>query len=170
MVRRIRVASSMRLRPGATSAQPVMTEIPIPCSGRDHQEVKGECAPTSGQSEKTLTGGRNNPWALSLTLKRRAKPPSPSPSITRRRTPAALAVGVHPFEGPAAPQVPQHIHCILVPFTHPCASTAYLTRINAPILDDVRGARREVREGDRLLICGPPPTCGLGPKADPTRC
>jgi hypothetical protein len=25
------------------------------------------------------------------------EPPSPSPSITRRRTPAALAVGVHPF-------------------------------------------------------------------------
>lgn len=30
-------------------------------------------------------------------VRRRAKPPSPSPSITRRRTPAALATGVHPF-------------------------------------------------------------------------
>ena len=29
--------------------------------------------------------------------------PSPSPSITRRRTPAALAVGVRPFQGTAAP-------------------------------------------------------------------
>ena len=29
-----------------------------------------------------------------------SEPPSPSPSITRRRTPAALAVGVHPFKAP----------------------------------------------------------------------
>jgi hypothetical protein len=30
-------------------------------------------------------------------IRRRAKPPSPSPSITRRRTPAVLAAGVHLF-------------------------------------------------------------------------
>ena len=47
--------------------------------------------------QKKHLRGRNNPSALSLTVTRRAKPPSPSPSITRRRTPAALAVGVHSF-------------------------------------------------------------------------
>src|SRR6266567_323202 len=31
---------------------------------------------------------------MPLTVRRRAKPPSPSPSITRRRTPAAFAAGV----------------------------------------------------------------------------
>ena len=46
---------------------------------------------------------RNNPSALSLTVTRRVRPPSPSPSITRRRTPAALAVGVHSFEGRRSP-------------------------------------------------------------------
>jgi hypothetical protein len=34
-----------------------------------------------------------------LTLRRRAKPPSPSPSITRCRTPVALAAGVQFFVG-----------------------------------------------------------------------
>src|SRR5262249_36141509 len=60
------------------------------------------------QSSKNTYDGRNNPWALSLTLKRRAKPPSPSPSITRRRTPAGLAVGVHSFEGAAANRFPRN--------------------------------------------------------------
>jgi hypothetical protein len=32
-----------------------------------------------------------------VNCRRRAKPPSPSPSITRRRTPAVLAAGVHLF-------------------------------------------------------------------------
>jgi hypothetical protein len=50
--------------------------------------------------EKHLRG-RNNPSTLSLTLAP-GEPPSPSPSIIRRRTPAALAVGVHPFQGPDA--------------------------------------------------------------------
>ena len=44
---------------------------------------------------KTPTGAEQ-PSALSLTLTS-GGPPSPSPSIPRRRTPAALAVGVHSF-------------------------------------------------------------------------
>ncbi len=44
---------------------------------------------------------RNPPPGPPLVPRRRAKPPSPSPSITRRRTPAALAVGVPLFRGTA---------------------------------------------------------------------
>jgi hypothetical protein len=35
------------------------------------------------------------PADMAVEYSRRAKPPSPSPSITRRRTPVALAAGVH---------------------------------------------------------------------------
>jgi hypothetical protein len=49
------------------------------------------------RSPQNTYGGGNNPSTLPLTGTRRVKPPSPSPSITRRRTPAALAVGVHSF-------------------------------------------------------------------------
>jgi hypothetical protein len=37
------------------------------------------CPNTSPTAKKTLTGGRNIPLALSLTFKRRAKPPAPHP-------------------------------------------------------------------------------------------
>jgi len=50
-------------------------------------------------SPKKHLPGAEQPLGTTVDVKRRAKPPSPSPSITRRRTPAALAVGVHPFEG-----------------------------------------------------------------------
>ena len=47
---------------------------------------------------------RNDSPALPLTVRCRAKPPSPSPSITRRRTPVALAAGVHLFLVPLRSQ------------------------------------------------------------------
>jgi hypothetical protein len=47
------------------------------------------------QDEKNLGGCGNKPPGAALIVKRRAKPPSPSPSITRRRTPVASAAGVH---------------------------------------------------------------------------
>jgi hypothetical protein len=53
-----------------------------------------------------------------LSVKRRAKPPSPSPSITRRRTPAVFAVGVLLFNHvrsrrarPAEPTNRRRIEC-----------------------------------------------------------
>ena len=60
-----------------------------------------------GSNKKTTYGGGTTLSALSLTVTRRVRPPSPSPSITRRRTPAALAVGVHPFQGTAPAKNPQ---------------------------------------------------------------
>jgi hypothetical protein len=46
--------------------------------------------------------GRNNPSALSLVFTRRASPPAPHPQSPGVGTPAALAVGVHSFQGTAA--------------------------------------------------------------------
>jgi hypothetical protein len=54
------------------------------------------------QSPKYLPG-RNNPSNTIVDGHAPGEPPSPSPSITRRRTPAALAVGVHPFQGTLQP-------------------------------------------------------------------
>ena len=54
------------------------------------------------QGEKNYGSGRNHAPTPPLTVRRRAKPPSPSPSITRRRTPVALAAGVHLFWAPRA--------------------------------------------------------------------
>ncbi len=45
-------------------------------------------------NKKICSPPRNKASEDTLSVRRRAKPPSPSPSITRRRTPAALAVGV----------------------------------------------------------------------------
>ncbi len=52
---------------------------------------------TSGSGEKNCDRCRNPSPGSPLIVRRRAKPPSPSPSITRCRTPAAFAVGVHLF-------------------------------------------------------------------------
>ena len=53
---------------------------------------------TSAQPrEKFFAWRGNQPSTPPLMVRRRAKPPSPSPSITRRRTPAVLAAGVHLF-------------------------------------------------------------------------
>jgi hypothetical protein len=46
-----------------------------------------------------ILAGAEQPFATIVDGHAPGEPPSPSPSITRRRTPAALAVGVHPFKG-----------------------------------------------------------------------
>jgi hypothetical protein len=51
----------------------------------------------SRSGEKNCDRCRNPSPGSPLIVRRRAKPPSPSPSITRCRTPAAFAVGVHLF-------------------------------------------------------------------------
>jgi len=57
----------------------------------------GGKAPPGGR--KKYETGRNHPPRAPLIVRRRAKPPSPSPSITRCRTPVAVAAGVHLFCG-----------------------------------------------------------------------
>ncbi len=54
-----------------------------------------------GGPKENFYKSRNPSAQRSLMGRRRAKPPSPSPSITRRRTPAALAVGVLLFAASA---------------------------------------------------------------------
>ncbi len=49
---------------------------------------------------KKAPTGAEQPFGTIVDGRAPGEPPSPSPSITRRRTPAALAVGVHSFEGP----------------------------------------------------------------------
>ena len=47
-----------------------------------------------GGNKKICSRHRNKASRATLSVKRRAKPPSPSPSISRRRTPAVFAAGV----------------------------------------------------------------------------
>src|SRR3984893_2673950 len=47
-----------------------------------------------GRRRKKICGAPEPPGNIGIDHRRRAKPPSPSPSITRRRTPAVLAAGV----------------------------------------------------------------------------
>src|SRR6202035_5177693 len=47
-----------------------------------------------GRRRKKICGAPEPPGNTGIDHRRRAKPPSPSPSITRRRTPAVLAAGV----------------------------------------------------------------------------
>ena len=56
-------------------------------------------ARTSRTAAKKICGAPEPPGNSGIDHRRRAKPPSPSPSITRRRTPAVLAAGV-PLFGP----------------------------------------------------------------------
>jgi hypothetical protein len=53
--------------------------------------------PGGRRGRKKYLTSAEQPSGNVVNDRRRAKPPSPSPSITRRRTPAALAVGVHLF-------------------------------------------------------------------------
>jgi hypothetical protein len=53
-------------------------------------------SPIWGLAKKPSTGAEQ-PFDTSVDGHAPVEPPSPSPSITRRRTPAALAVGVHYF-------------------------------------------------------------------------
>jgi hypothetical protein len=63
---------------------------------------------------KILTGGGNNPSTRLLSVSRRVKPPSPSPSIHSASNPGCVSGWGSFFSGrAAAPQVPQHIHCPL---------------------------------------------------------
>jgi hypothetical protein len=49
------------------------------------------CSDVAAAYEKNCRQGRNHTATAALTIRRRAKPPSPSPSITRRRTPVAFS-------------------------------------------------------------------------------
>ena len=69
---------------------------------RRFPETQSKSGPKPGkapveQSQKNYCRCRNLTAAWQLTIRCRAKPPSPSPSITRRRTPAVLAAGVLHF-------------------------------------------------------------------------
>jgi hypothetical protein len=84
-----------------------------------------------GGNKKICSRDRNKAPKATLSVKRRAKPPSPSPSITRRRTPAVFAVGVLLFNHvrsrrarPAEPTNRRRIECSQVS----CASVWCLAR------------------------------------------
>jgi hypothetical protein len=49
--------------------------------------------------KKNTYRGAEHPLGTIVDVQAPGEAPSPSPSITRRRTPAALAVGVHSFQG-----------------------------------------------------------------------
>jgi hypothetical protein len=55
-----------------------------------------------GEVLKIISTRAEQPFGTIVDASAGRSPPVPSPSITRRRTPAALAVGVHSFEGAAA--------------------------------------------------------------------
>jgi len=70
----------------------------------ERADPAGQARPKQGPAlsdrhEKNYAWCRNHPATAELTDRRRAKPPSPSPSITRRRTPAVFAAGVPLCEG-----------------------------------------------------------------------
>ncbi len=69
---------------------------------RPFPETQSKSGPKPGkapveQGQKNYCWCRNLTAAWPLMIRCRAKPPSPSPSITRRRTPAVLAAGVLHF-------------------------------------------------------------------------
>ena len=83
-----------------------------------HRRPGSRTKQLSAGTKKFAARDRNKAPKATLSVKRRAKPPSPSPSITRRRTPAVLAVGVLLFNHvrsrrarPAEPTNRRRIEC-----------------------------------------------------------
>ena len=123
--------TSIRVRPAAVFWMPPPARFP-------NQTI-------IGGNKKICSRDRNKAPKATLSVKRRAKPPSPSPSITRRRTPAVFAVGVLLFNHvrsrrarPAEPTNRRRIECSQVS----CASVWCLARGRArrPPRGQVRSA------------------------------
>jgi hypothetical protein len=82
-----------------------LTKIKNACASRFLRQPSRSFVTRSwplGAATKNYLPGAEQPFATIVDGRAPGEPPSPSPSITRRRTPAALAVGVHPFQGTAS--------------------------------------------------------------------
>ena len=64
-------------------------------------ELQARVKSAASRAKKIMARAGTTRQRSPLMVRCRAKPPSPSPSITRRRTPVALAAGVHLFRGSA---------------------------------------------------------------------
>ncbi len=98
----IPAASRVTVRDQPPYKYPVIAKTYHRFGGDRYAIGTAPAAATSGLLQGKKTPMRAEQPFGTIVNSRAGWPPSPSPSITRRGTPAALAVGVHSFEGTAS--------------------------------------------------------------------